>query len=641
MKSISKWMSGKAPQKTEEVPPNLPLLSKVQPHGNLKLSDERYIKTGNGFCSCIQIYGYPNQVGDFWLSPLINIDGVISTLDIGSADMQTASREISSSINELAQRYADAQKRDQQKDAEMHYQLLDQLLTSIKEDGEVIRRIFCRMYVPGRTREEVDEKVAAIIKDLESKDFSAAVMLNETQYQYAALFEPYDSQVKHPNKRVGNPVPAFSLAGGYPFNYEMLNDPYGMYIGHSETGGNIIFDLFCKTVSRTSYDALIVGKKGSGKSTLMKLLLLNNAIIGNYIRTVDVTGEFTDLAHELGGVVITLDGTEGIINCLEVFQTSEDESISYASHLSKLNTFYKFIAPSATEDVRNEFEEYARKLYAKKGLWDESKPESERKITGLPPDMYPTFTELLDLIREDLYEDFRSKKVNENLSPSKLERLESMELTINNLVKSYGKMFDGYTSIQSLGDQRVVVYNLQNIANMKDEIFNAMLFNVLSLMLEDMIQIGLPSKQKFESGVPIPELPKLILMIDEAHKIINTKNPQALDHMLHIVREGRKYFTALVFASQSIRDYAPESGNDLLEKLKTLFELTQCKFIMQQDPNALALMRNIFEGQFTESQLQMIPKFHQGETLLSTTDNTCHVFIEVSEQEIQLFKGGA
>lgn len=623
---------------------NAALLYAIQPHGNLRLNDERYIKIGDGFCSCIQLYGFPEQVYDFWLTKLMNLDNVITMLDVGSTDPYEVQKKIGHSLNELDSRFAGAKNDVGRIEAQKKYDALHSMLVDIHTGGEMIKNIFLRIYVSGRTRGEVDVSVQKIVKELEAQNYNASVFLNETEYQYKALFAPYTAQTQWRNKRVGTPLPAFSLAGGYPFHYEQLNDPCGMYLAHSETGGNIIFDLFEKTKQRLSYDALIIGKKGSGKSTLLKLLMTNNAIIGNYVRAIDVTGEFTDLAHALGGTVVSLDGKHGLINYLEVFKTSPDESTCFAAHLSKLNTFFKFISPSSTEDVANQFEICVRKLYTKKGLWDEEKAANgeTQRITGLAPQMYPTFSELFDLIQSELYIDVREKILNPNLSPSQSERLEKIELTLETVVKSYGKMFDGHTSIPQLGDQQVVIFNLQNITNMKEELVNAMLFNVLSLMLDDMIRIGLPSKEKFDKGVPIPDIPKLLLVIDEAHKILSTKNPLALDHMLSIVREGRKYFTGLAFASQSLRDYAPENSDSAAtDELKKLFEMLQYKFIMQQDSNALSLMRSVFEGEFTESQMQMIPKFRQGESLLSIGGTSYHIAVEVSDKELELFKGGA
>ena len=617
------------------------LVSKIQPQGNLKLDDERYIKTGDGYASCIMVYEYPAQEYDFWLTRLMNIDGVYSVLDVATESTCDAQDDIVHSLNELEIRYEHAGDEATRIEAEQNYELLKGMLTDVKTTGEVIKLIQCRLYIAGRTKAAVDEKVGEIIDELESCDYRCAVFLNETEFMYKALFQPYHKQVLERNKRVGNPLPALSLAGGYPFNYEQLIDPYGFFLGTSSTGGIICLDLFRKTQTRLSYDTMIVGKKGSGKSTLMKIIVENNAIIGNYIRIIDVTGEFTDLAKAYGGTVITLDGSSGIINYLEVFKTAEDEAISFANHLSKLNSLYKYLCPSADETERNEFEEYVRRLYEMKGLWLPGTSEYQQ-ITGLPPEVYPTFDDLLALIRSDLYEDDECHIMNHNISQTKTRRLENIELTLSNLVNSYGKMFNGKTSIPDLSGQQIIVYNVQNVSTLKSEIFNALLFNIMSLMFDDMIRIGVPSKQKYENGMAIYKIPKLLLMVDEAHKFINTKNPLALDYMISITREGRKYFTGLALASQSIRDYAPQNNDsEAVEKLKTLFELTQYKFIMQQESNCQDILRTVFDGQLTDSQLKKIPRFGQGECYLATGEDILHTHIHITQQEEKLFKGGA
>lgn len=614
------------------------LIARLQPAGNLKYDDERYIKTGDGFCSCIQVYEYPGIVYDFWLSSLMSIEGVYTTVDVATQEEEEAVNNISRSLDELNNRYDEATSEGTRVEDKNNYELLHDMLSSVKTQGETIKLLLCRIYVCGRSTQEVDERVQEVIKNLEGMEYRLAVFLNETEFQYKALFNPYHTQAKQRNRRTGSPLPSISLAGGYPFNFEELDDPFGLYIGSSETGGNVIVDTFHKTKMRLSYDALLVGKKGSGKSTALKMLLENAAISGNYVRLLDKTGEFTELVKAFGGTLITMDGTQGIINYLEVFRTSENESNNFGAHLSKLNTFYKFANPSADVDERNEFEEYVRRLYEQKGLWPS---EEGHKITGLPPEDYPTFPELLELLRQDLYFDVNARKVNKNLSPSRWKRLESIELTLSNLVNSYPLLFSGTTSIPNLTSQRIVVYNVQGISNMKPEIFNALLFNILNLMLDDMIRIGAPSKVMHENGTPVQEIPKLLLMIDEAHEFINTRNPLALDFMIKIVREGRKYFTGLLFASQSVRDFAPESTGEGVEKLKTLFELCQYKFIMQQDSNALDLMRKIFERELTESQFQSIPRFGQGECLLLTGEDVLHTYLAPTSAELELFKGGA
>ena len=88
------------------------------------------------------------------------------------------------------------------------------------------------------------------------------------------------------------------------------------------------------------------------------------------------------------------------------------------------------------------------------------------------------------------------------------------------------------------------------------------------------------------------------------HRIINSNNPTAVEYLIGFQREARKYFGGLIFATQSRRDIAPSNlNNEMFEKIKTMFDLTQSKFIMQQDSNALDTLSNVFNGQLSDSEL--------------------------------------
>ena len=107
------------------------LVSKIQPQGNLKLDDERYIKTGDGYVSCIMVYSYPAQAGDFWLTRLMDIDGVYSVLDIATEKTVDAQDDIVHSLNELEVRYESAKDDGTRIEAEQNYTLLKNMLTAV------------------------------------------------------------------------------------------------------------------------------------------------------------------------------------------------------------------------------------------------------------------------------------------------------------------------------------------------------------------------------------------------------------------------------------------------------------------------------------------------------------------------------
>ena len=161
----------------------------------------------------------------------------------------------------------------------------------------------------------------------------------------------------------GQSLTATGVAHGDPFHFSSLDDETGEFLGTTPCGGNVLFDLFTKTSTRLYYNFLAIGEMGSGKSTLLKKQFKSNAIMGNYVITFDISGEFTILTKTLGGKVIKLDGTEGILNPLEILKAGDDENISFTRHISKVSTFYKFlVGGSVSAEEIAEFEDIMRKI---------------------------------------------------------------------------------------------------------------------------------------------------------------------------------------------------------------------------------------------------------------------------------------
>ncbi|WP_229386589.1 hypothetical protein [Lysinibacillus sphaericus] len=103
---------------------------------------------------------------------------------------------------------------------------------------------------------------------------------------------------------------------------------------------------------------------GAGKSTLLKKLSMDNGCRGNYIRGFDVTGEFeTVVTVSLNGHYISLDGSQGIINPLQIYRTKdgtdqESEEFSFMKHLSKVTIFYQYLVVNPPSEELEEFKKY-------------------------------------------------------------------------------------------------------------------------------------------------------------------------------------------------------------------------------------------------------------------------------------------
>lgn len=618
-------------------------VAQIQPQGGVSFK-ENLVRNGDGYSTCIHIYEYPTNVNDFWLEPIMNMPNAITTLDVVSDERKQVVEAINKNMSEQNARHVNAKENIDRMDAQEQYLDMKELYRQVT-NGEVIKRIHLRIYIAEKTIPDLEKRLKEVIHHLETYNFRGSIFLNEQEYEWESLVTHFDIQKKYPNKRKGKEIPALALAGGFPFHFTHLDDPYGTYQGTTRTGGSVIFDLFHKDQQRKSYNAVLMGLMGAGKSTFLKKVTTDNAIKGYKIRGFDIVGEFESLVRELGGKQIALDGSEGQINPLQVFKTHEHEINSFTQHLSKLTVFYRFIAPEAKDDELKEYEKLLRKLYIQKQLWNDEKGASNH-ITGLSPEAYPTFSEFLHLIRKELYTDEETREHHPNLGEYRKRRLELIELNIENLVETYAHLFDGISTIEDFNDEQVVFFSIRHLSKLKDEIAQAQLFNVMSLLWDGMLQNGEPQLAAYTKGtLAFEDAIRYLIVIDEAHHIVNTKrgNEHALDFLTEFSREARKYFAGLIYASHLISDFVPDgSEQTAIEKIKKLFDLTQYKFIMQQDDNNLDTIQRVFKTGITDSELAEIPKLPIGDVLLCIKSVKNILFhIEIDEEEKVLYGGGA
>ncbi|MCY9746954.1 VirB4 family type IV secretion system protein [Paenibacillus larvae] len=624
-------------------------LAKIQPQGGVKFADN-FVKKGDGYETCIHLYEYPKYVDDKWLKSITTMNNVVCIIDVSTMDKSETTTNINKSLLEQTMRLSNEKKGTGQMDAVQSRDELINLYQQISQMGEVIKLVHVRLYSHAKTAPELEKKVADILTELESTGYKGTVFLNEQEYEWKSMFSTYTEQVSYLNHREGKGIPGITLAGGLPFHFSELNDPRGSYLGTTFTGGSVLFDLFHKDKKRRYYNAVLIGLMGAGKSTSTKKLLVDNAVRDNFIRGFDVTGEYEPLIKDMNGKIIALDGTDGLINSLQIYRSHIDENKdltfaeveyhSFLQHLSKVAIFYRYLAPQSSDADIMHFKKVLREFYESLGFLEKINTTG---VTTLKNHEYPTYSDLLQYVQRELYEDIEQRRFRTNLSPDSKSRLEKIELVLDGIVNSYGHLFNGHTTIDDVTNEQIVFFSIKSLRSLEKEVFNAQFYNAFRMIWDNLIKIGEPQRKAiYQNGFDFDAVRRFLVLIDESHLVINPDNMLAVNALTEYAREARKYFGGLVFASQSIRDFVPEgTSSEVISKIKTLFELTQYKFIMQQDANSLETLRQVFQGQLSESELFEIPLLEQGRCILSINGvQNIMMTVEATVDELMLFEGG-
>lgn len=626
-----------------EVTTDFPLFEYIQPHGGITFKEPNYIINGDGYTKVIHIYKLPTALSDFWLEELTQKENVVATVDIATKDKVEVQSHLNHSLSEEFSRERSARDYEEVYDAQKRQMQLRRMYDEVTSMGEVVKILHFRLFVSGRSLVELEEKCGKIMDELQSKEFMCTIMLNEGEREWSSLYQSYKEQMKKPFAMRGLTLLTEQIAGGYPFRFSDLMDEYGDLLGFTNCNGAVIFDEFTKDVRRAHYHSIAVGDMRSGKSTLLKKRFRSRAERGDFVRAFDVSGEFTEITKEFGGKIIKCDGKEGMLNPLEILKVGEDDSTNFSRHISKVTVFYQCLASGASEKTIVIFQNTLRKLYQRRGLVPGS-----RRLTGLPSQEYPILSDFTNFIEKEIEAKSisaeRENDVVKQMIIAEVLELKTIKDSLENLVENYGMIFDGYTSIDNITDEKIVTFDISTIKELGD-VFAAQLFNMVYFCWDNCVSNGSDMKERWESGqLAFEDVTRFLIIIDESHRWVNTKYPSLLDMILVMLREMPKYFAGIMFASQSLRDYVPDGITDAsFEKLKLVFELTQYKFIFRQSSSSLPLIDKAFGNVLSLWQKAKIPYLSQGETILSISGDR-NIFFKVwlsETYEKPLFKGGA
>ncbi|MEQ2609244.1 VirB4 family type IV secretion system protein [Eubacterium ventriosum] len=638
-------MRAKRKDKSKKSERDMNLLAEIKPAGGITFKDVKYITTGSGYEGCIHIYKFPENIDTYWMAKVCNINGTVALVDISTDNMSEVKKNLNKSMKEQAGRKSGAKDFAELYDADKRLEEMKRMYDEIQSYNEVIKLVHIRIFLADRSFESLEKKIKNIMDKLETDSgFLTTIYLNESKSEYKSMTMSYKKQKEEMFFPKGQSLTATGVAHGDPFHFSSLDDETGEFLGTTPCGGNVLLDIFQKTSTRLYYNFLAIGEMGSGKSTLLKKQFKSNAIKGNYVRTFDISGEFTILTKTLGGKVIKLDGSEGILNPLEILKAGDDENISFTRHISKVSTFYKFLVGGSVDaEEIAEFEDVLKQLYSSFGLWSDDRRNIQ--CTGLPAASYPTFTDYLNFLTESM-EEMQNEKyshLEEQVVAKTLLLRDKIRKVIKNIVDTYGTLFDGHTSIDNILDEQIVTFDISTLKELKDEVFDAMIINIISLCWDNCVTNGkLMLNMLREGKIKLWDVTRFLILIDESHRWLNAKKTHALDLVSVYLREARKYFGGIGLASQRAADYVPEgSDSDAVNKLKNIFELTQYKFVFRQSSNAKKLLYQIFDGELTGTQIEKIPKLEIGQCiLLISGDKNIEFKVHLTKDEDMLFSGG-
>lgn len=638
---------------------DLDFLKQIMPQGGIQF-DEGYAIYGNGYSRCVTVYRYTKHPALFWLAALMNNPYTIATLDTRTDENQQIINQINRALDELEDRSGNERKATDRNKSAQEYLELAEYAQSLTSNGEISKQTKIRIHVYGNTVEEVDERAQELITQLKGMDYQAVTYLHKTKRDWQSLFTMSEEQGQWFGDIRGQSLPSVNIGGGFPFHHQTLKDPGGTHYGETMTGGPFVWNATYKNSVRLSTNTLLLGMMGAGKSTVLKMITETHLAKGDSIWGFEKGKDFIPLLNEYDGTIVRLDGSDGMINPLEVFATRTydeaaeknlkavktkelmiNEEASYRSHLDKVVYQVQLVSPHLKGTMKSEFRTYLSQFYEVYGTVPKGfgsgqsrNRQSEIKVTGLEPEDYPTFSEFLNYLHQLELPGASQEKKN---------RKEALESIIEDLCKTYGMIFDGHSTIKHLNTKQFVFFDIDSIDGLDRGVQQSQMYLAMTLIWNQALLQGRKQRRLIKEGkLDEQDFQRFLAVIDECHNIVNPNFIETVNYVTNFQREMRKVEAMTVLATQSPQEMVPENmTSDKFSELKKVFEFSSTKIFMRMDDSILEHIKDLVGKSMTSSELESIPQQGQGDAVINFgSKETLRVHFRPNARQLKLYDGG-
>lgn len=438
-------------------------------------------------------------------------------------------------------------------EAQGNLQDVIELLANLRKNKEPLLHCSVFLELKAKNMDALKELQSDIAMELTRSKISVDRLTLRQKEGFLSVLPVGSNQFGAQFERV---LPASSVANLYPFNFSGKTDPQGLYIGRDKYGTNILVDFDRRAEDKTTSNILILGNSGQGKSYLLKLLLTNIRESGKRVICLDPESEYEELSQALGGCYIDFMSGQYTINPLEPKAWSDGteemdltapDAFKKVTRLSQHIAFLKdfFRAYKDFNDAQiDTIEILLSKLYARFGITDSTDYSTKR------PTDFPIMEDFYKLCEEEFYGYDKQRKYLYTE-----ETLQEVCLGIHSMcVGSESKYFNGHTNIT---DSNFLVFGVKGLMDTNKRLKDAMLFNVLSFMSNELLGKG-----------------NTAASIDELYLFLT--NMTAIEYIRNAMKRVRKKDSSIILASQNIEDFLIPS---IREFTKPLFSIPTHQFL--------------------------------------------------------------
>ena len=586
-----------------------PLLNILAPPGiSIKSNSIDY---GDKKTKIIGISKFPQTEDVGYLSRITNLQNTVVNIHYDPVDNGGLLEAINKIISQREEEKRNSTDNITKTRCQIAIDNANKLLQKIEQDNESVGQmdtLIMALADDSAGLENMTRKVGACASSIKSNVRS----LSNLQKQCFQNLAPFYTKNQKIADVFGKIVPLSSFVGGFPFGTTGFNDGQGYYIAKDVNNSLIIADLWRRVGDRTNTNLVCTGKPGQGKSTIVKLFLLNEYARGTKIICIDPEREYKGMAETLNGDWINCSGGKNKINPFEILKAPQDEDESelspLAKHMESLEAFLRLYNREIDESTFAYLKKNILACYAKFGI------TFDTNIENLKSSDYPTFSDLYNYIKEN--------GDDTSLSRSALDAIED----VSNGADKF--LWNGYTNLKinktdSRGKEveeelssNFIVFDTKDLQNATDSKKSTQYYNILRYAW------NIIEQNRKE---------RVILVCDEAYLMIDKFVPQTLVFLRNASKRIRKYEGGLFIISHDVCDFLDPA---VKQYGQAILSNATYKVLCGTDGQNLKDEVDIFN--LTEHEKELLEEQKRGHALFIAGNSKIHANFVIDEKLLSL-----
>ena len=570
---------------------------------------------GENTTQCFGVISYPQSAKYGWLSELTNIPGTVASISFEPVNSGEFLEHLNKNISVYAADAKEAKNELERLRAEQAMNSGKQLLKRIDVGGEQVGLVSTAIMSFASDIETLG-KISRRQKSAASLIKCKERLLSFRQLDAFSQISPTSGKNKNISSMIDRIMPLSSLVYGFPHSHGGYTDDDGYYLGMDGAGGLVILDTWKRSGDRTNSNMVVLGINGTGKSTAVKHIILNEFMLGKRIIIIDPEREYKDMCKACGGDWINAAGGKGKINPLQIKvsskDTQDDDSYEYneddaeeeklselAIHLKNLEVFFSLYISSLTDTKLAIIKRSLIELYKKFNIdWDTDNSK-------LKAEDYP--------IMEDLYNYVLSEAERmKDEGDDQFKEYEDIARLFEDVAKGGDSfLWNGHTTLKS--DAQFVVLDTKDLQDSSERIKGTEYYLLSTWMWAEM------SRDRTE---------KVVGVFDEAYLLIDKRVPQTLAFLRNASKRCRKYEGSMIIISHSVVDFLDESVKMYGQ---ALLDLPTYKFIFGCDGENLKQTKQLYN--LNESEEELLLSKQRGQALFFAGSKRMHIDFKIPEYE--------